>query len=322
MKGIIFCPLCFDAETDAARLSRRSVVFDNFTFKVANASTGQLLQHLQRKHAALVKERNSAEAAKHKGSLDDFLKISSSYESAALKWAVQTYQPLDTFDHESFRDMVHQLNPKTKHLNSQWMRQKVTLAAAFVREHVAKAVSNQWVAFALDEWTSITQESFLGVTAHFIDADWKLRTLCLSCSPTESEHSRAEDVVEEFYKVVRDNCGEGCRIGAVVSDTDAAMNKFGILMEQRGVEWVGCIDHVLELCTGVVLNDQASAGLLKFARGIIGSIKHSSIKTARLIEVQKLENVRRPKGVIEDVRTRWWSTYSMVQRLVDLRPYI
>ena len=55
------------------------------------------------------------------------------------------------------------------------------------------------------------------------------------------------------------------------------------------------------------------------ARGIVGAIKHSSQKAEVLSAHCRALGLRDVK-VMEDVVTRWWSTYTMVKRLVYLKP--
>lgn len=62
-------------------------------------------------------------------------------------------------------------------------------------------------------------------------------------------------------------------------------------------------------------------GLLKNARRIVTSVKHSSQLKAKLLEVQVALG-KEPVTVVQDVATRWWATYAMVQRMLVLQPYL
>ena len=48
---------------------------------------------------------------------------------------------------------------------------------------------DQEVSFTLDKWTSKSNESMLGMTAHFIDDDWKLQHFAIECNNMESLQS-------------------------------------------------------------------------------------------------------------------------------------
>ena len=58
------------------------------------------------------------------------------------------------------------------------------------------------------------------------------------------------------------------------------------------------------------------------ARSLVGHFKSSTQSLEKLLEAQAATGVRIPLSVIQDVVTRWWSTYSMCQRLVILKLYI
>ena len=58
------------------------------------------------------------------------------------------------------------------------------------------------------------------------------------------------------------------------------------------------------------------------ARALVGHFKASTQSLEALLQSQLRNNVKIPLNVIQDVSTRWWSTYSMCKRLTDLKLYI
>ena len=58
------------------------------------------------------------------------------------------------------------------------------------------------------------------------------------------------------------------------------------------------------------------------ARALVGHFKSSTQSLEKLLENQRITGVKIPLSVIQDVVTRWWSTYSMCERLVVLKLYI
>ena len=61
---------------------------------------------------------------------------------------------------------------------------------------------------------------------------------------------------------------------------------------------------------------------MKAARSLVGHFKSSTQSLEKLFDAQRLNGVKIPLSVIQDVVTRWWSTYSMCERLVHLKLYI
>ncbi len=63
-------------------------------------------------------------------------------------------------------------------------------------------------------------------------------------------------------------------------------------------------------------------GAMCSARSLVGHFKSSTQSLEKLLQAQKNMGVKIPLCVIQDIVTRWWSTYSMCQRLVCLKLYI
>ena len=55
---------------------------------------------------------------------------------------------------------------------------------------------------------------------------------------------------------------------------------------------------------------------------MIGTFSSSNQLSDSLRKVQLNNDVQRPLKFMQDVVTRWWSTYAMVERFLDLLPYV
>eukprot|EP00523_Entomoneis_sp_CCMP467_P012679 CAMPEP_0168790654 /NCGR_PEP_ID=MMETSP0725-20121227/13527_1 /TAXON_ID=265536 /ORGANISM="Amphiprora sp., Strain CCMP467" /LENGTH=460 /DNA_ID=CAMNT_0008841097 /DNA_START=39 /DNA_END=1421 /DNA_ORIENTATION=- len=65
-------------------------------------------------------------------------------------------------------------------------------------------------------------------------------------------------------------------------------------------------------------HDMARA--LKITRRLVNFIRKSRLASAFFQQIQKLVNPNaKPKGLVKDVRTRGWATYSMVERFLELK---
>jgi hypothetical protein len=158
-----------------------------------------------------------------------------------------------------------------------------------------------------------------------------LNRLTLNCATTESSGSTASELIDDFIRVFDAYEIDKTMISAIVTDTEPTMNAFGKSMGlKHNIPWVGCVDHVLELCTGKAFDDSVykdNVGCMKSARKLVGYFRHSNQKLEQLKSVQRtlyeVEEVNKsPLVPIEDCATRWWSTYSMLERLVNLRRFI
>ncbi len=79
-------------------------------------------------------------------------------------------------------------------------------------------------------------------------------------------------------------------------------------------------DHILELITKIAMKDyEGSEGTMAAARALVGHFSSSSQAEQRLLNLQPAGT--RAVKCIQDVATRWWSTFSMCERLLRLKPY-
>ncbi len=81
----------------------------------------------------------------------------------------------------------------------------------------------------------------------------------------------------------------------------------------------GCVDHVLELVTKIAFKDVPdSIGTMAIRHSMVNFFNSSSQATTKLKEKTKAM-LGVSLGVIQDVCTRWWSTFTMCERLLRLK---
>jgi hypothetical protein len=84
--------------------------------------------------------------------------------------------------------------------------------------------------------------------------------------------------------------------------------------------WHGCIDHQLELVTGIAfMDDVETIRTMSACCAMINFFNSTSQAMRKMLSMQQVGRMLRP---IQDVVTRWWSTYQMIERLIQLRPYL
>jgi hypothetical protein len=181
-------------------------------------------------------------------------------------------------------------------------------------------------AFTTDGWTSLANVGYVTCTAHFIDkTTWKLHIMVLGLYEKDGT-SKADDIVNYCESQLTFFDLSYPRAVAVATDTEATMISAGRLLVSRSLEedgkmkWLGCIHHLLQLVFKKAYSDlPQSEGTLRACRNLVNFFNSSPQATKKLLSKQ-VEG--RTVKLIQDVPTRWWSTYSMVDRLLRLKLYL
>ena len=295
-----------------------------FVVHVDGHNTSKMTNHLKKCHKPVVAEENKEAAVKHLSegkSIQSFVTYGGSYMYKCMKWMVLGLRPINTVEDPLFRDMVQELNPKAPMVTRAKVGDMIASIAQVVMAVLVAALVGQFFALTTDHWTSAANVSYMATTAHYIDDQWELVALTLQC---REHHGSAEatDILVELKKVFTSFNLLAAKCVAVVTDTAPVMGKFGReLKEKLGIYHVYCTDHQLELTTGLafkVEDDTSNEDIMKMARKLVGHFTGSSQAEAQLLGAQ--ESVVHPLKCIQDVVTRWWSTFQMVERLLKLRP--
>lgn len=175
------------------------------------------------------------------------------------------------------------------------------------------------VALTADIWASVATEAYLGVTCHFLGEDWEMKSFSLTTMPLEERHTAANiaDWLEETtakFQIPFE------KVKAVVHDNGAnVVAAATILRERHGWASLRCAGHILNLVVQNALkNNKTIASCVGSARCLVEHFKKSELACTKLKEKQ--QQMGKPSlMLIQDVSTRWNSTYHMLSRLLEQR---
>lgn len=169
-----------------------------------------------------------------------------------------------------------------------------------------------------DVWTSRATEAYLGVSCHFLSENWKMKTLNLATMPLEERHTSAnimtwvEEVLTKFDILPT-------KIKAVVHDSGSNMvAAVRLLEEKHGWASIRCAGHTLQLIVNTALKETTISRALGAARQLVEHFKRSELASTKLKMKQEQMNVKK-NALIQDVSTRWNSTFHMIERLLEQR---
>ena len=210
--------------------------------------------------------------------------------SKLTKFIARSFMPISLVEDEDFRDIVRYLYRQVPHISRRSMNDSIMWYAERCRNIVKLLMKDQYFSITTDHWTSRGRNNFVAVTAHFINADWDLKTFVLCCSEHEGTQG-AEEIVEVLNKTkAKFNLNDDLLV-ATVTDTAANMNAAGQLMSKAHHY---CADHVLELTAKLLCNLKGVFEILATCRSIVGSIRHSSQAEEELKRLQTNFNELHP----------------------------
>jgi hypothetical protein len=175
------------------------------------------------------------------------------------------------------------------------------------------------LAITTDGWTSRATESYITITAHLIDKEWCMNSFVLQTRPLHESHT-------------------GKNIGAVLVDaskewqlerphkllpivTDNAANMDVAIQEAKFTPHIKCFAHTINLATQRGLQVHQMSRLLGRIRHIVSFFHRSATATNLLKSKQELLQLPKHK-LIQDVKTRWNSSYDMIDRFLEQQPAI
>ena len=318
--NIAKCDYC---DTEIKRLGGTSHLSDHL--KVCQFK--EIAARKRKGFVELFSNRNQSTSLNTTGPLDKFVKVASDFPTHCTKWIVMTKQSFETVETALFRKMCYALNPKVEALAVKKVKDIVTVRTALCEAAISSQLENNHYAITNDAWTSRRNQSYTAITVHWIEEDFVLRSCALGCQPKEGR-SQAVDHVNDIEIAMERFDLKYNRLIASVTDTDATMISAGRLLQDRArnvarasedqtaldtiVQWHGCIDHILELTTGIAFKDiPESEGTMARCRSLVTFFNQSSTATKVLLDLQTTMNTAQGRrelhavNVIQDVVTRW-----------------
>ncbi|CAB4413278.1 unnamed protein product [Rhizophagus irregularis] len=250
------------------------------------------------------------------------------FKKFIIRWIVKNDLPFTCVESEDFRNMISLLRKDAFIPSADTIKNYIMTSFNDNQKKLLLFYSK--ISFTIDAWTSSNNFSFLGITAHWVTENWKLKSFLLDFIKLEGPHSGA-NIKDAFLKSLKNFNIESKILGVT---TDNASSNITFLkavesdLSQRYIYYdsndkhVRCLAHVINLAAQQVLttlkatdNDESSneevGSLIVKLRTLIKKIKASPQQVDKFKAQCKVANVPN-LNVILDVRTRWNSTYDML----------
>jgi hypothetical protein len=236
-----------------------------------------------------------------------------------------TNQPLETLQCPFFQSMVLAANNKVPCGTSAETVRKRTQQQLVVR---GRRMLWEWqtngdgesfqTSITTDAWTSKAGDGHIVLTAHVIDGHWNMCPCTAGMAATSILGHTALQHTEELRSLLL-NAGIA-NVAAVTVDTEATMQKLGDVLSGIAPA-TNCCDHLLNLVAWAILKHPAIINVVDDTRTHVHAFRKSSQARATLKTLMRAAG-QKPSNLQADVATRWWSTFSMVHRLLELREHL
>ncbi|XP_014854594.1 PREDICTED: zinc finger BED domain-containing protein 1-like [Poecilia mexicana] len=236
-------------------------------------------------------------------------------DEALLNFIVKDCQPLSIVESEGFKALVQVLEPSyglpTRKTIKQMVAKKFEEEQERVKMEVQQAVA---VSITADMWTSVKMEAYLALTCHYINENLQLCTSVLGVKYFPQSHTA--DNLAQVTRDIMEDWTITNKVRCLV--TDAAPNM--IASARQLVIWHSiCIAHTLNLLVRKSCDQIPTlTSIRQKSRHIVTYFRSSTTAKEKLAQVQ--QQMGRPiLKLINEVPTRWNSTYEMQSRLHDER---
>ena len=167
-------------------------------------------------------------------------------------------------------------------------------------------------------WTCRVNDWYMAVTGHFINENMVLQSVLLECCALDGGSHTGTVLAQELRRIVQEwNIEE--KISIVISDNGSNI-KYTI---EKCLGWrhFSCYAHTLNRCVQKALNNEEISNTICKVKALVSYFKKSTIGWDKLKKYQQQagKEVKRP---LQDVPTRWNSTYYMLERFIQLKEEI
>ncbi|XP_026462110.1 zinc finger BED domain-containing protein 4-like [Ctenocephalides felis] len=220
---------------------------------------------------------------------------------------IDSFHPFSLVEERSFKKLLRWIPgyvpPSRKTVSGSMLEEKYHNVVEGVKQKILEA---ETLCITLDIWTSRATESYVAVTGTHTS---------FGCCQFEGTHT-SENIAKEIQRLLTEwNLQQ--KVNFAISDNAYNMKK--AIKNILGLKHHGCYAHTINL----IVNDG-----LKLIKSEIDVVKkivsyfRRSVTASEKLQKNQLQIYGQTKKLLQDIDTRWNSTFYMVQRFVELEDAI
>ncbi|XP_071940029.1 zinc finger BED domain-containing protein RICESLEEPER 2-like [Coffea arabica] len=289
----------------------------------SKSGTGNLHRHLKRCLKMTTKDIGQYLITSDKGALATRnAQFSQDKFRELLVHAIVRHElPFSFVEHEGIKNVLTYLEPQIKHITRNTTKSDVKKLHAKEVNRLGSELRGcpSRICLTSDAWTSIVTDGYLSLTAHFIDSNWLLQKKILNFSYMPPPHNGVA-LAEKIYSLAS-SWGIERKLFAITLDNASANDScVAILKNQFKLKnslicdgmlfHVRCCAHILNLIVQDGLKEIDKS--VELIRECVKYVKGSQTRKLRFTECVTQTSLDSKKALVQDVPTRWNSTYRML----------
>lgn len=217
-------------------------------------------------------------------------------DNALLDMIITDFQPFKVVEDKGFKKFVNLLNPNyslpTRQAISKTLIPLEYQKCVFrVEELIEKEVDN--VCLTTDCWTSRCNESYIAVTAHFVNKEFILKSVLIECTEITERHTSV-NLSNEIKAIITKWKLDG-KFVLVVSDNASNIKN---AINNLQIRHLGCFVHTINLVVEEGL--KCESDLINKVKTIVTHFRKSTIANKILEKNQINSGIKDPKKLIQE----------------------
>ncbi|XP_026378229.1 zinc finger BED domain-containing protein RICESLEEPER 2-like [Papaver somniferum] len=235
--------------------------------------------------------------------------------------------PFNCVEWTKFRELCSYLNVDVETISRNTIRPDILKMHKFQKEVIRKKLqcAPGKICLTSDMWTSVNTTGYISLTVHFVDQDWVLQKFLLNFSPLPPPHT-CQTLSDKLFLMLNDWGIEG-KLTSITLDNAASNTSCVKIMKSRLIArnvmsdtgkrnfHIRCCAHIINLIVRDGLTEIDPA-VIKI-RLAVKYLKGSQRRKQNFLDTVSDLGMSVKMGVRQDVKTRWNSTYLMLQSCIS-----